>query len=1680
MPSKTERIISYLPDTFSAFPKPSALHSVIDAFGNELLLAENSLAAVMSSHWVDRADVAAELINDLGCFARLYGLAPRGAAPKADCGPLSSEESVEEFREHLKRFVRTFLEGTVTVQGILRVVAESLSLRIADDYDALDPFWTRAVNGLTTIDPRGDDAASALFGVTSATVNGAPARAAEIQGNRDLSSGTDLGNTSVLRLKVDNAAPVEIDLGIDLGKTVGLKLDEITEAINKRVGTIASHNNHYLILTSKTMGPSSLVQVQDTNHDAATLLLGLAPHVYHGTEAARAQLTSLIDLSGGVDLSESRFLRLLIDGKLLEEIDCAGANASNTKLQEITEAINQAFVGLTIASHDGHFLRLVSPTLGANGSVAFQTAAAQDARDRLFGFVPVITSGNAPKPAEVIGSKDLSQGIDLSLKSSVRVRLDGQPAIIVNCAGANPSNTRLDEIVTALSVRLGANSAFHDGRFVHLLAPTSGPSSSIAFELLPANEDATEIIFGIRPREVRGAAATRAQLIGKQDLSEGFDAAALNVIRIALDQGEPVEVNVLNGAADNRAMTLAEISRAINRGLSSNVASDDGQHLILTSSITGGSSQIAIEPLLVKQNRQFVTRAYILDEASQAAFGFIVAEAQGKAATKAQVTGQADLSRGVDLRDASFLRVAVDDGPGLDIDCSGIRPRATTLKEIVDAINAKLGGNVATASLDGQNLVLTSPIAGAGSRIAIEPPRAVDAVDLLFGLKPQSVFGRDPTRVNFVGTVDLSSGIDLSLADRIKLSIDDESPQEMSCANPNDAAHTLLSDIVLAINLKLGKIIANHDGKHLILTSQLVGENSKIEFSQPDGADATKAIFGIQAPRKYHGTKAAPAQIIGNKELGETDLRISRLLTLAINSAPPVEVDCAAGAADAARATLAEITQAINDLLKINVASHDGKHLILTSTQTGGGSQVQLLESTGKDATTKLLGDVAPETPDTLESTARPTVAATTKGSDDAPAVIEGKVELVTLLDLSQRQTIRVSIDGGLPIEINIAGPKPGITSLNQIVTQINAVYPRLASSTEEGHLRLTSPTRGEESKLSLLPVRVLELIEYPRVEASDPPSPFPQTANGGHDGSNPPRRVRHGDSWFVDNQSVSDSELKIEMSAPQGTVGAELLNSLTRQRVRLMAVIRPGERALFDRGPESEVRVVIESSDGTQQLVPPEQILIGPFGAQVHIPFAGEHQLSDGSDNDAATLQLNNPRSKVLTLLRSRIAGAQGNSIKVSVAEAKLDGSTPPVETNGEMRLIGKLLGDQNNPGGFRLVDSQGSTLARLRAGAAIALDVYLDRAVAVTGTLYPEHLAPLMVVRHIGRLFDVGLHYQPSQSSPPRSEQYKGVLIGAGEDAAQGLVWQVNRGPEASHLVSAREVDKSPIFTLPVGRSSWNYLDCYGARFNHARFDKARFAGGGRCADRAVFNFSRFTRDSSETETTVFASATALPDPPVEIRFRWSQHQPGAFVVNLPVDLPDRFGGRFNRARFGLSSDSEERFEEVFTEPETDQNHLIKRINDGPKKVKGNSVGTGSVLIKAEKAERVPLSFEVVTIPFRRPRALTGGTDREPAQMYLTEKDIPGLIKISARESGGWGNSITVAVLKSGPARFDVIVSYAATRFESARLVAQGGEQLPALTEEILRPGPVGVLQAKAAGVKAQVSRGHAQSTN
>jgi len=1410
VPTKAERILALLPRVFEAVAGKSALRAVVNAFGGELLAAENSLAAVMRAHWVDHADKGAAEIVDLASFAELWGLAPR------------EDETVEEFRDHLKRYVRTFLEGTSTVQGILRVTAEVLGLRIADANAELDSWWRRSSGladkseELVTRELRGDDAAELILGVRALQAAGASARPAAWTGTVDLAGGAGLPGPAVLRLGIDGAAAVPIDLAP--GDAPAAIVAKINTAVGKEV---AQTGGRTILLASPTVGPASRLDLPEGDGDAAPAVLGLPARTAHGADAQLARLTGTVDLSGGADLTAERYLRIAIDGTLVAEIDCGDSGAPHRTLDQIRDALNAA-LGSGIAAHDGHFLALTSPTTGFKSTVSLLDAAAQDARARLFGTVSPFQLGADARPARLTGLRDLAAGVDLAERSRLRVRLDGGPAVTVDCAGPTPEATRLEEIVQALNAALGTGVASHDGRFLTLASPTTGPGGSVAVEDA-AERDASFDLLGLLPRSFHGSAATAARFTATADLHDGVNLWSRHRLAVAIDGREPAEIDLRSGLAHPETASLDDLKKAIDAALGMEIASHDGRFLTLASPTAGAGSALAVVPLFVERRRRFVTRAWVTGEAATALLGFVRRSARGEAATAARLTGTADLSRGLDLRQQRFVRLAVDGTPAVDVDCAGVRPRATTLEEVVAKINAALAKPVALT--DGRHLVLLSPAPGAGSRIAFEPPRAADALGPLLGVEPGVTRGRDATAVRFVGTVDLSAGLDLPAAAAVKLGIDGAPAVEIALA-AGGPVHAGLGEIVNTINVAViaalgGAAVASHDGVRLYLTSRLQGAGSKLDFAAPAGTDVTKALFGIAPPRVYQGAGAEPARVTGTPDLtGPVSLSTARFLRFGIDGAPPVEVDCAAGANDPRSVDLPKIVDALNAAAP-GVAAAAAGRLVLTSPSEGFSSRIALEPYTAGDARRLLLGDA----PDAVS------------GAAPTPASISGEIDLLQPADLSRRRVLRIAVDGGAPLAVDVAGAAPGQTFLDEIVAALNAAVPGLASATADDHLRLTSPTVGERSRLEIVPLRALELQEYP-------PEPMETV-----------RQVRHGDGWRVITRGAAEVPVEIEIRSARGVLAPGVLNRTAGWGVRILAAVGPGERAVLRRDAAGAVHGEIIGRDGKVTPLPAAALAVSSAGA-----------------------------------------------------------------------------------------------------------------------------------------------------------------------------------------------------LTLPRGLSEWLYREGLASRFDAARFDVDRFAGLP-CTEVGIFDAGRFVPVAPVAP--VFAPVPA--DAGAEIVLRWADHRPGSFVINLPADLPARFGGRFDAARFAGAAP--ETYPGAVTEPESDPKFLATLL-------------AASKLVKAETVERVPLGFEAAPLPFRRPRFLTLGSAKDPARLFLAEAGFGKFIKIEALTPGAWGNDVSVVTRPAGPGAWNVSIAYAGSRFENARQTVLG-VPLPASAQDLLKPGPIGVLQAKAAGVAVRVTR-------
>jgi hypothetical protein len=516
------------------------------------------------------------------------------------------------------------------------------------------------------------------------------------------------------------------------------------------------------------------------------------------------------------------------------------------------------------------------------------------------------------------------------------------------------------------------------------------------------------------------------------------------------------------------------------------------------------------------------------------------------------------------------------------------------------------------------------------------------------------------------------------------------------------------------------------------------------------------------------------------------------------------------------------------------------------------------------------------------------------------------------------------------------------------------------------------------------------------------------------------------------------------------------LFNQATSWRIQLLSSLQAGETARIwvEAG---RLQASITSKDGQSQRISPDQIVSTPQGSRASVPFAGDWQFN-WSDTGATYLRLDNYLDQDLVELRSLRSGQNQPKISVSVLEASLTQQPFPAGDGSVARLIGRM---RENSSGLWLEGPDGHALASLRNGIEGGLNAYRDSVVAVEGPLFApavEGEPYLIIAESVDRLFDVTIRIVTSGGSPI-SEGYSSVTIGS-EMNQYSLVSQINSGPNPSPWIRASLLEKANVLRLPRGRSLWRYLDCDSDRFDDAVFDQAHFAGGV-CIERGIFDVSRFNNSPPEDIQTVFTSLPPLTDPEVELTMTWLEHRPGAFEVILPADLPEKFGGRFDQGRFGRSSDQPEIYERLVTEPATDDNHIVRRLNAGSELVQAKIV-TGAV----------PLGWTPIPIPFRKPRFLTLGSEETPARIYFSEEGIDGFIEIRARTEGEWGNGISVSARKAGPALFDVTVAYDGAVFELARKIASGPD-LPDLVLDVLQPAPVGVLLAKAAGIRVSVKR-------
>lgn len=1220
---KTERILSYLPPTFERRPGPSLLFTVVDAVGRQMAKADDLLVTVMRAHWVDFADKGGNAFRDLPKLAALFDLKPR------------ADEDIETFRTHLKSYVRTYLEGSATPRGVLRLAASTLALTLEESLEpqADDPHYVLEVSR------PGDDAAFKLFGFRAGEAHGAPAEPARIVGRRDLSGGTDVSEGSFLRFSLDGDTIVPANIaGSDPAAT---NLWEIVRAINAgQSRAIASHDGHAVTLTAVVPGADGEIEMDTPPGDAADAVLGLAARTYLGADARPAAVIGTVDHApaGGiplVDLSQVCYLRLAVDGGLPVEVDCAGGDPATTSLDEVCDKINAA-IKAPVAAHDGHFLRLVSPQSSAASRLDLLPAPSADARERLLGAQARRTvRGAAPVRAALRGRADLHQGVDLSVASLLRLALDGGEAVEIDFSKSglkDPTGVTLPDIVSLLNTVFIGTVASHDGRYLTLTSTKTGAGSQVA--VLTASDparDAADRLLGVAPRTYRGSPPGPAALTGLIALNEPLDLRHQRRLWLSLD-GTP---RVIDCAGPDAAHTaIQQVVDAINRAAGTTIAFQQQGCLILQSPTQGAGSALILAAPEITRRRFFYTRGRVREDAATALFGFAAGRATGVLPQPARLTGTVDLSRGADLRVAHSLRMVVDDRDPLDIRIADKgRPMVTLLLDstntidktiskpinkpinigIVTAINEALDAPVASER-EGK-LELISPTEGPQGRIAFETCTASDAGGVLLGLtEGAAAQGRAAERIQFVGMGDLARGLDVRTAFRLRVGIDSRAPADIDLrAGLPPGAPPILSpgQVVAALDAALGEGYVSHDGRRIILTTKQAGSASQIRIELPASDDATPAVFGLDAPRTYTGRDATSARLAGQVDLTSgIDLRERRHLLLEVDGRLLSDIDCASGAHNAAAVTLAELITAINAIaqkaLGKPVAGQSDGRLVILSPTAGAGSTVVLRASSLADARAKVLGTA-------------PTLAL---GKPGQSAVLTGRAKLSRPVDLSRRNVIRLSVDGGESQDIICAGEVPAKTHADEVVSCINTVFPGLASIDKERHLTLTAARRVE-----LLALRHLTLFEFPPSGAASDPQP-----------------VRHGTSWAFVNKSVGAEPAEWVLDSVHGVDRPMLANLDGGGWLRVDAVIPAGFTLHVRLDDEERIRAWMDApSRATYDLT--DAIEAYPNAGILRLPAGlSRWTYADGYGDrfDAAFFGPRQERGKPLAVRPAHFAGGQ------------------------------------------------------------------------------------------------------------------------------------------------------------------------------------------------------------------------------------------------------------------------------------------------------------------------------------------------------------------------------------------------------------------------------------------------------
>ncbi|MCB0087473.1 MAG: hypothetical protein KDE54_06150, partial [Caldilineaceae bacterium] len=174
-------------------------------------------------------------------------------------------------------------------------------------------------------------------------------------------------------------------------------------------------------------------------------------------------------------------LQLAIDDAAPITIDLRAAapkNAHAMSADQVVDAINNVLTP-DIAATDGERLILTSPMAGSASSLRilpvesvqrrrFVTRAiiTDEATAKVFGAYQVEACGRDATNARLVGQPNLSRGVDLSSNRFLRLALDGDDFVEIDCAGTRPRATLIQEVVDKINAHfaIAPRLASHNGK----------------------------------------------------------------------------------------------------------------------------------------------------------------------------------------------------------------------------------------------------------------------------------------------------------------------------------------------------------------------------------------------------------------------------------------------------------------------------------------------------------------------------------------------------------------------------------------------------------------------------------------------------------------------------------------------------------------------------------------------------------------------------------------------------------------------------------------------------------------------------------------------------------------------------------------------------------------------------------------------------------------------------------------------------------------------------------------------------------------------------------------------------------------------------------------------------------------------------------------------------------------